>query len=83
MTPEALDSLTPEERRQIYTMLRLKVEIDADGHMEARGVLSENVRALHENGHASEEERLCENGLASLRSSYLITTLQRLVVLAK
>ena len=66
MTPEAVDSLTPEKRRQIYTMLRLKVEIDADGRMEARGVLSENVRALHENGHASEEECLCENGLASL-----------------
>jgi site-specific DNA recombinase len=66
MTPEALDSLTPEERRQIYTMLRLKVEIDADGRMEARGVLSENVRALHENGHASKQECLCENDLASL-----------------
>jgi site-specific DNA recombinase len=65
MTPEALDSLTPEERRQVYTMLRLKVEIDADGRMEARGVLSENARVLHENGHASEEEHLCENGLAS------------------
>ena len=66
MTPQALDSLTPEERRQVYTMLRLKVEIDADGRMEARGILSENVRVLHENGHAREEEHLCEHGLASL-----------------
>ena len=66
MTPEALDALTPEERRQVYGMLRLKVEVYADGRMEARGVLSEDVCKLHENGHANEDESFCENGLAPL-----------------
>jgi hypothetical protein len=66
MTPEALDALTPEKRRQVYGMLRLKVEVYADGRMEARGVLSDDVCKLHENGHANEDESFCENGLASL-----------------
>ena len=65
MTPEALDALAPEERRQVYAMLRLKVVVYADGRMEARGVLSEDVCKLHENGHANEDESLCENGLVS------------------
>src|SRR5215204_1260671 len=46
MTPTALDGLTPEERRQVYGMLRLNVDVYADGRMEARGILSENVRVL-------------------------------------
>ena len=37
MTPEALDALTPEERRQVYGMLRLRAEVAADGTMVARG----------------------------------------------
>jgi hypothetical protein len=41
LTPEALDSLTPEERKQVYTMLRLKVEVAADGSMEARGIMGD------------------------------------------
>jgi hypothetical protein len=65
LTPEGLDSLTPEERRQVYTMLRLKVEVGADGSMEACGILSEIVRVLYENGDPVGEEGLCENGLAS------------------
>src|SRR5688500_6932257 len=44
MTPEGLDALTPEERRQVYGMLRLRVEVAADGTMEAQGILSENTR---------------------------------------
>ena len=40
MMPEALDSLAPEERSQIYGMLRLKVDVSAGGTMQARGVLS-------------------------------------------
>ena len=65
MTPEALDILTPEERRQVYGMLRLRVEVFADGRMEARGILSENVRVLYENGRAACGEGLCDNGLVS------------------
>jgi hypothetical protein len=60
MMPEALDSLAPEERCQVYGMLRLKVEILADGSMEARGALSETLQVLYENGQV-----VCENGLAS------------------
>jgi G:T/U-mismatch repair DNA glycosylase len=37
MTPDALDSLMPEERRRFYTMLRLKVILSPDGSMELRG----------------------------------------------
>ena len=66
MTPEALDALTPEERRRVYGMLRLRVEVAADGTMGARGILSENVCVLDENGRPASEEGLCENGLVSL-----------------
>ena len=64
MTPEALDALTPEEHRQVYGMLRLRVEVFADGRMEARGILSENLRVLYENGRQVDEEGFCDNGLA-------------------
>jgi hypothetical protein len=66
MTPGALDALTPEERRQVYGMLRLRIEVAADGTMEAQGILSENVCVQHEGGRPASEEGLCENGLASL-----------------
>jgi hypothetical protein len=64
MTPEALDVLTPEERKRVYGMLRLRVEVAADGTMVARGILSENVCVQDENGHPECEEKLCEYGLA-------------------
>src|SRR5215207_7633472 len=57
MTPEALDALTPEKRRQVYGMLRLRAEVAADGTMEAQGILRENWRPAGSDG-------LCENGLA-------------------
>jgi multidrug resistance efflux pump len=66
MTPEALDALTPEKRRQVYGMLRLRVQVFADGRMEARGILSGNLRVLYENGRPVGEEGFCEHGLASL-----------------
>jgi hypothetical protein len=50
LMPDALDNLALEERRQVYGMLRLKVKVDADGVMEARGVLNEDIRVLYENG---------------------------------
>src|SRR5215216_8018668 len=52
MMPEALDSLASEERSQVYRMLRLEVEISADGTMQAQGVLSV-VPPVCENGVAS------------------------------
>ena len=50
MTPEALDALPPEERRQVYGMLRLRIEVAADGTIEARGILGECVHVQRENG---------------------------------
>src|SRR5215211_8630302 len=38
MIPEALDDLTPEERRDVYKMMRLKVLIFPDGSVEVTGV---------------------------------------------
>jgi site-specific DNA recombinase len=69
MTPETLDALTPEERRQVYAMLRLNVEVFADGRMAAHGILSENVRVLYENGRPVDEGGFCENSLASLSTT--------------
>jgi site-specific DNA recombinase len=65
LAPEALDSLAPEERRQIYGMLRLNVEVFADGRMEACGILSDNMRVLYENGRPRTGRDLCETNLAS------------------
>jgi hypothetical protein len=39
MAPEALDSLTPEERHQVYKMLRLKVIAHLSGDVELAGDL--------------------------------------------
>jgi hypothetical protein len=75
MTPAVLDALTSEERRQVYGMLRLRVEVAADGTMVARGILSENAFVQHENGHPASEEGLCENGLASRYNSQNTKTL--------
>jgi DNA repair ATPase RecN len=39
--PDALDELTPEERRQVYKMLRLKVRAYLDGSSEVSGAFSD------------------------------------------
>jgi flagellar motility protein MotE (MotC chaperone) len=41
MAPEALDSLTPEERHQLYKILRLRVTAGADRSLTAEGVFGE------------------------------------------
>ena len=64
MAPEALDALTSEERRQVYAMLRLNVDVAANGALEVRGILGENVRVLYENGCPADGDGLCETGLA-------------------
>ena len=43
MAPEALASLTPEERHRVYGMLRLKVTAHSDGRLEADGMLAGGV----------------------------------------
>jgi hypothetical protein len=41
MAPEALDSLTPEERHQFYKMLRLRVVVQPDGTLQLSGALTD------------------------------------------
>ncbi|MDQ3999527.1 MAG: recombinase family protein [Actinomycetota bacterium] len=43
LVPEALDSLTPDERQQVYRMLRLRVMAHPDGTLEASGVPASDV----------------------------------------
>jgi hypothetical protein len=43
MAPEALDSLLPEERHQVYKMLRLKVIAHVDRTLEVTGVFAEGL----------------------------------------
>jgi site-specific DNA recombinase len=42
MTPAALDVLSPEERHQVYKMLRLTVEVSPDGSLDVTGVLGDS-----------------------------------------
>jgi protein gp37 len=39
MAPEALDSLNPEERHQLYRILRLRVAAGADRTLAVEGIL--------------------------------------------
>jgi site-specific DNA recombinase len=43
IAPEALDSLTPEERHHLYRMLRLEVVVRPDGDLEVSGAFGEGV----------------------------------------
>jgi hypothetical protein len=43
MVPEELDRLTPEERHQVYQMLRLEVYLPPEGPIEVRGILRQAV----------------------------------------
>jgi hypothetical protein len=41
MVPEALDSLTPQERHQIYKVLRLRVVAGTNGRVEVSGAFGD------------------------------------------
>jgi site-specific DNA recombinase len=41
LAPEALDALTPEERHQLYKILRLRVTADADRNLTVEGMFGE------------------------------------------
>jgi uncharacterized protein involved in exopolysaccharide biosynthesis len=45
MVPEYLDALGPEERHQVYKMLRLRVAVGTDGSIEVKGTLGEELGA--------------------------------------
>ena len=47
--PEDLDALTPEERHEIYRMLRLGVRLDNTGAVEIEGVVSVPEKREHVN----------------------------------
>ena len=42
MTPAALDTLSPEERHNVYKMLRLSVEVFPDGSLNVTGILRDS-----------------------------------------
>jgi hypothetical protein len=42
MAPEALDALAPEERRQVYKMLKLRATVYPDGSLEISGAFGED-----------------------------------------
>ena len=48
IAPEALDSLTPEERHHLYKMLRLEVVVRLDATLEVSGVFGEGVSLSNE-----------------------------------
>jgi site-specific DNA recombinase len=47
MAPEALDSLTPEERHQLYRILRLRVTAGADRTLAVEGIFGE-IPSVHD-----------------------------------
>jgi site-specific DNA recombinase len=49
MTPAALDTLSPEERHNVYKMLRLTVEVFPDGSLDVTGILRDSF--VSENQH--------------------------------
>jgi hypothetical protein len=71
MVPEALESLAPDERHQIYKMLRLQVLAGADGGIEVTGALGATPVVCH-----SEAAPLCSTKNANplgLRFRALLT----------
>jgi hypothetical protein len=44
MAPEALEELAPEERHQVYRMLRLRVAVRIGGALEVNGMFGERTR---------------------------------------
>jgi hypothetical protein len=44
LTPEALGSLTSEERHRLYKMLRLRVVLRVDGTLEISGTFVEDLK---------------------------------------
>jgi DNA repair exonuclease SbcCD ATPase subunit len=41
MVPDALDTLSPDERHRVYKLLKLGVNLDADGTLEVSGTLGD------------------------------------------
>jgi hypothetical protein len=65
--PEEFERLKPEERRRVYGMLRLEVSARADGTLEARGILGENLQVASEDGRAVCNPELAQSCIADWR----------------
>jgi len=61
MTPAALDALSPEERHQIYKMLRITVEVSPDGSLNVTGVLGDSFVSEHQDERGRGTQDLSEN----------------------
>ncbi len=57
MAPEALDSLLPEERHQVYKMLRLEVVAHVDSTLEVSGAFTGGDLSKSETGYPSPSRR--------------------------
>jgi hypothetical protein len=57
MAPEALDSLLPEERHQVYKMLRLEVVAHVNSTLEVNGAFTGNDLSKSETGYPSPSRR--------------------------
>ena len=44
LAPEALGTLSPEERRRVYVILKLTVEALADGGLKMSGAVEEEIQ---------------------------------------
>ena len=47
LAPDALDSLTPEERHHVYKMLKLRVIVGSDGALEVSGAFGDDFAMCH------------------------------------
>jgi hypothetical protein len=65
MAPEALDSLTPEERHELYKMLRLKARVLVDGTAEIGGALGGEQDFVVGNQHGDVGYQRQNGGLSS------------------
>jgi hypothetical protein len=46
MVPEALETLSPEERHHVYMLLRLRVDLSADDRLKVSGALDPGATAV-------------------------------------
>jgi hypothetical protein len=71
IAPEALDSLTPEERHQLYKMLRLTVVIRPDTALEVSGVFGEELPVSNQKLVSGLQEDLARHLARALPSGVL------------
>jgi hypothetical protein len=63
-----LDQLDGEERNSVYKMLRLEITPQEDGTLDVRGILSDRLEVLYENGKPAEDFVPAERHLSLSRT---------------